>query len=113
METKAHLQERGILTQYPMRQKESEAVKVWSNGGIIEDILDDYLKKSGYLASYSDSSGTIVNVMDYLRRKKILDLYKMRSRESLNAWGKQYRMGDILDDYLEKSGYPTGYKRVA
>ncbi|MBS1187229.1 MAG: hypothetical protein H6R04_1247 [Burkholderiaceae bacterium] len=113
METKAHLQERGILKQCPMQQKAPKAANVWSNEGIIEDILDDYLKKSGYLASYSDAGKTVINAMDYLRRKKILELYRMRSRESVSAWGKKYRIGDILDDYLEKSGYPTSYKRVA
>jgi len=44
-----------------------------------------------------------------LREQGILEQYKMRQKESdsVRAWSKEYGAEDILNMYLEKSGYPT------
>jgi len=109
MEPKEPLKEEEILEQYKMRQKESDSVKAWSKEYATEDILNIYLEKSGYPASRPKAQRSIVPIREAIEEQGILEQYKMRQKESdsVRAWSKEYGAEDILNMYLEKSGYPT------
>jgi len=110
MEPKDHLDEQEkILAQYKMGHGESKSVKAWSKEYAIEDILDGYLEKSGYPTSKPREHAH--SAEHHLHKEhEILQHYKMTHEESqsVKAWDKEYGIADILNDYLEKSGYSTG-----
>lgn len=115
MDAKEPFKEQEILEQYKMRQKESESVKAWSKEYGVEDILDKYLEKSGYPTSQARPFELIMDAKEALKEQQLLEQYTMRQKESesVKAWSKEYGVEEILNKYLEKSGYPTSFPKVA
>lgn len=100
--------ERDILEQYTRHPQETVSADAWIKQFGMDEIMDDYLEKSGYPTSHTLTHGPIKSVRKAPSEKEILEEYRQQQgSDGTDAWVKQFSMEDILDGYLEKSGMLT------
>ncbi|MEA5097850.1 MAG: hypothetical protein VB032_04865 [Burkholderiaceae bacterium] len=101
--------EQDILEQYIRQQQETVSADAWIKQFGMDEIMDDYLEKSGYPTDHAQNHGPIKSAArQSASEEEILEQYRQQQGgDFTHNWISQFGMDNIVDGYLEKAGFPT------